>query len=285
MENKYKLEIKKITSDDHIIYSYPFHNGFARIEYSDENDITYFYFLDTKGKEVFGPFSDANDFDENGLALVTNFNGMSYYIRVDGKILYEDDKKRLGYDKDTLSLKEDLSDIEKKLDKKYCLDSGFASNGLAVMRDLEKDLYGYINKDMEIVIPCIYEGAYPFREDRAIVTNEQGETLAIDSNNKTIFKFDKAPSTGYYSDGHILQDCCGVYKDKYGKTSLNINKFYYVVTYFGKSRIIRADSTEELEKKVEVIINEIRAYYNDIINSIDKTQNTLNKKGIKEFIK
>ena len=133
---------------------------------------------------------------------------------------------------------------------------------------------------MEIVIPCIYEGAYPFREDRAIVTNEQGETLAIDSNNKTIFKFDKAPSTGYYSDGHILQDCCGVYKDKYGKTSLNINKFYYVVTYFGKSRIIRADSTEELEKKVEVIINEIRAYYNDIINSIDKTQNTLNKKGI-----
>ena len=285
MENKYNLEIKKITSDDHIIYSYPFHNGFARIEYSDENDISYFYFLDTKGNEVFGPFSDANDFDANGLALVTNFNGMTFYINTDGKILYEDDKKRLGYDNVALSLKEDLSTIEEKLDKKYCLDSNFSNNGLAVVRDLEKDLYGYINKNMEIVIPCIYEGAYPFREDRAIVTNEQGETLAIDSNNKTIFKFDKAPSVGYYSDGYILQNVCGIYKDKNGKTSLNINKFYYKVTYFGKSRIIRADNAEELEKKVNSIINEIRGYYNEIINSIDKTQNTLNKKGIKEFIK
>ena len=70
--------------------------------------------------------------------------------------------------------------IAKGLDKRFSYVGDLSDGMYVVQLKSGFGLFGYINEDFELVIPCIYDDAGNFYDGKAIVTTEEGRVLSID---------------------------------------------------------------------------------------------------------
>ncbi|WP_234859403.1 WG repeat-containing protein [Aquimarina aquimarini] len=168
-----------------------FKNGFFRVkDYTNEGNRV-FAFFDRNGKMIL-PFkyAYASYFSENGYAVVKDtYNSSFYFIDTSGaKIsapVYDDINENIG-------------------------------NNLVAIK--KGDKWGYVNVKSEVIIPCIYEKAALFNNERARVSLH-GKYGYINTKGNIIIpiQFDEAPY--YFLDDiqKLKRDGNNYYFDKNGK--------------------------------------------------------------------
>lgn len=195
-----------------------FYEGFARIYKNNK-----YGFIDRNGKlvidclyksiEIMGNLED-EDF-ENGFALVRTVetHGKNGYIDYSGK-WFEDKPNEFseGLTKIYSSLRDfygEKANVEKrfKYDRAGGLEEGYAWVQLNGKR-------GFVNKDGDLVISCIYEGAYSFRENLAWV-KLNGEWGVIDKAGNVVIDFSYQDYLGL-SDGFKNGVCIVAFNNKFG---------------------------------------------------------------------
>lgn len=100
--------------------------------------------------------------------------------------------------------------------------------------------YGYKNKEGKVVIPCIYEEANLFSEDRAFVRTESNVGGYIDTTGKMIFSFKGKLSIG----GELFID---------GLARINLSRLRFFVDKEGNIKLILIDGDENVKDYVEYL--------------------------------
>jgi len=145
-------------------YALPFSDGLAVVKING-----LYYFINKCGEIVLGGYEKAFSFHE-GMAWVKN-NGKIGCINTRGEIVFYKDCYPHNYS-DGLALIDGTIYIDYlgktiiDISNNYTEGKSF-NEGLAPV--INNGKWGYINKDMKLVIPCLYDDAEPFYEGYAAV--------------------------------------------------------------------------------------------------------------------
>jgi hypothetical protein len=126
-----------------------------------------------------------SEFGKDGIAIIKNNEYNPVVTNKKGEKIYSSNP---NFKKNYINTKGEVV-----LDTAVYKDITTFSNGLAAVENKD-GLFGYINTSGKLVIPCIYDRAYPFQTNYAFVENTAGENLLIDKQNKVHKTF-----VGHYS--------------------------------------------------------------------------------------
>lgn len=152
-------------------------------------------YIDEAGQFVIQPaFDQAWDFEADGLAIV-RLDGKSGLINKDGEQVVAPIWDRIAPANDALvrvlflGPAGQVVDGEGKLLFSEPLVTGNFRNGLAPYRTVD-NLYGYVNRAGEVVIPAQYRAANLFQDGTAIVQVTKATYAVIDTAGKQLCEFD-----------------------------------------------------------------------------------------------
>lgn len=185
-------------------------------------------------------YTYAFDFKNNGIAKVVfkdsscghiNTNGMRV-IRRNHKLENNDYK----FDKDksgNITVFDKKGNIIKTFDKdikeiKYCGCNMYLYKN-------SKDLYGYLNENFDIVFPAIYNEAYNFCDDVAVIKNDNDYSYLHKDGTLTIINNDKYTEFSNFNEGYAYlrnNDGLYVFIDKDG--NILFNKKFKEVSHFSE---------------------------------------------------
>lgn len=173
-----------------------FSEGYGRVEKMTGKHSKY-GFINTNGEEVIPcKFAMAKDFSD-GMAIVRNNNWKYGFIDKTGNVVVEQVYTDVDDFSEGLAYAENINNqiivINNKGEVQFTLPSniipgGSFHNGLSLVKDRKKGLYGYINSNGIMSIPCIYKRGDDFEDGVAGVRTVDGVYTYIDTKGKEVVK-------------------------------------------------------------------------------------------------
>ncbi len=186
----------------------PFREGYASVHVKEGNKPGLnsadtaedrYYFINSKGKKVLGPFRHVSDFISEGIFAVYTLDGRIGFMNVKGEYLFSADLLPTSTSEETPSYNYEFHDgyvvtatdgpdsikifntkgIETKKPANFSSCDPTFSQGLLGFSDKETNLWGFMNGKGKVIVPCIYKKTSPFQGDFASVElqNEEGNVV------------------------------------------------------------------------------------------------------------
>ncbi|AZN41085.1 WG repeat-containing protein [Paenibacillus albus] len=256
-------------------------------------------YINSNGRmEIPVRFDDANDFQKNGLAVVTE-KGRTGLINASGQYVVQpiydsiypfSEKRAAVIDKEGFHMINESGQVLTKRAYPYIADMRGGRSLFYITKDhadgSSQSLYGYLDANGNEVIPAQYEDATDFTSGRAVVKIKENVYALINSSGKRLATYPFA-YVGPYGDGMLSfqRELSGKYGyiDEGGK--IIIQPTYYAAMPFERGRAVvntSADFHSEygvINKKgsfiVEPIYNDVRSLGEErfaLGNAIDKEQ-------------
>ncbi|REE69618.1 WG repeat protein [Paenibacillus taihuensis] len=256
-------------------------------------------YIDGSGRmEIPARFDDANDFQKNGLAIVSErgkaglINSTNRYVvqPIYDSIYPFSERRAAVIDKQGFHMINESGQVLTKRAYPYIADMRGGRSLFYISKEMpdgsSQSLYGYLDADGNEVIPAQYEDATDFTNGRAVVKIKENEYALINTSGRRLATYPFA-YVGPYGDGMLSfqRDVSGKYGYIDDRGKIVIQPTYYAAMPFERGRAVvntSADFHSEygvINKKGEYTVepkyNDVRSLGEErfaLGNAIDKEQ-------------
>ena len=233
-------------------------------------------YIDAKGQMVIQPrFDDARDFQENGLAIVSEkgkYGVIDATARYVVQPIYDSinpfhDRRAIVIDRDGFKMIDEKGNVLTKHAYSFIADLEDRRAVFYVMND-NNSSYGYLDEKGSEVIPAQFEEAGDFDDGKAVVKIKDKEYALINPNGQRLATYNKA-FVGPLGDGLLAfqQDTAGKYGYMDERGNVVIGPTYTMAFPFDDGRAI-VNTAEDYKSSYGVINKKgefvIQPGYNDI---------------------